>query len=249
MAAFTTEGIVLRSHLLGEADKILTIFSPDRGKFRAVAKGSRRPKSRLVGVSELLTCSTLHGSTGRNLDIVVEAEVRNIFGGIRRDLSRTAWAQYAAELVDASVGEGQPMPRYYQAVFEHLVALDSGGHPEVLTRAFELGALTQLGYAPQLSRCVLCEGEAEGAVVYFSPRNGGLLCRECEAKESNVAKLSKGALESMRVLAGGDARMVSMLRLSDSIRSEIEGANLGFLAYHLERIPKSLEFARAVSDM
>lgn len=248
MATFTTEGIVLRSYLLGEADKILTIFSPDRGKFRAVVKGARRAKSRLVGVAEPLCCSTLHGSTGRNLDIITQAEVRAIFGGIRRDLVRTSWAQYAAELVDLSVGDGQSLPRLYDVLLGHLVRLDSGGEPEVLTRAFELAALQQLGYGPQLQECSAC-GEPPGeAWTSFSPRHGGLLCAACGAQVPGTVRLSRGALESIRVLARGDDRAVMSLRLSGSARAEIEDANLGFLAYHLERVPKSLEFARSVSE-
>ncbi len=97
---YQTEAIVLKRIKLGEADKILTLYSPTIGKFRAVAKGVRRPKSRLGGHVELLTRTSLLVAHGQNLDIVTQAQLVEPYLGLRDHLPAAGLAMYLAELVD-----------------------------------------------------------------------------------------------------------------------------------------------------
>src|SRR5712692_10224619 len=98
--SYSTEAIVLKRTDLGEADRILTLFTPAKGKIRAVAKGTRRPTSKLAGHLDLLTRSQLQVALGRNLDIVTQAEGRENFRYLRTELWHMTCGFYLAELVD-----------------------------------------------------------------------------------------------------------------------------------------------------
>jgi len=103
---YRTEAIVLRRSNFGEADRLLTLYTPEWGKLRVIAKGVRKPTSRKSGHLELFTHSRLLVAKGRNLDIVTQAETLHSFRPLREDLLRTGWAYYAAELLDRFVEEG-----------------------------------------------------------------------------------------------------------------------------------------------
>src|SRR5436305_9819437 len=98
---YRSEGIVLKAYNYGEADHILTLFTPNAGKLRAVAKGMRRTKSRMSGHLDLFKRSTLLVARGRQLDLVTQAETIESFSAMREDLWRSTYCHYVAELVDA----------------------------------------------------------------------------------------------------------------------------------------------------
>jgi len=96
---YKTHAIVLKRINLGEADKILTLYTPNLGKLSAIAKGVRRPKSKMGGHLELLTHCSLMLARGQNLDIITQSETISSFLPLRDDLWRSSLALYAAELV------------------------------------------------------------------------------------------------------------------------------------------------------
>lgn len=107
---YRTHAVVLRRHNIGEADRVLTLFTPTYGKVRAVAKGVRRMKSRLAGHVELFSRVDVLLAHGRSLDIVTQAEVRDPFRALRGDLWKAAYASYVAELVDRFAEERHDGP-------------------------------------------------------------------------------------------------------------------------------------------
>ena len=117
---YDTEGVVLRRSDFGEADRILTIFTPAHGKVRAIAKGVRRTTSRKAGHLELFTRTQLLLATGRDLDIVTQAEARERLDSLTRDVWRGAAAWYITELVDRFLADADPHPRLYALFVETL---------------------------------------------------------------------------------------------------------------------------------
>ena len=117
---YRTQAVVLRRHNIGEADRVLTLFTPTHGKIRAVAKGVRRMKSRLAGHVELFSRVDILLAHGRTLDIVTQAEVRDPFLALRGDLWKAAYASYVAELVDRFAEERHDGPESH-ILFDVLV--------------------------------------------------------------------------------------------------------------------------------
>ena len=148
---YRTEGVVIRQMPLGEADRILTLCSPDMGKVRAVAKGVRRTKSRLGGHLELLNRVSVSVAIGRNLDTINEASSISTFSGIRTDLRRISRAMYVAELVDCFSMEGNGNQAIYHLLLSTLLWLERAANLDLLMRWFEMRLLECPGTCPNLS--------------------------------------------------------------------------------------------------
>src|SRR5205807_10393357 len=123
--SYSSEAIVLKRTDLGEADRILTLFTPNKGKFRAVAKGTRRPVSKLAGHVDLLCRSQLQIALGRNLDIVTQAEGRENFLHLRTDLWHMTCGFYLAELVDRFIEERTQHQDVYAFLWGMVCFLDA----------------------------------------------------------------------------------------------------------------------------
>ena len=145
---YKTEAIVLRQRKLGEADKIVTLYTSHQGKLDAVAKGVRRTKSRLAGHLEPLTLGAYLLAEGRELDIVTQADTVEAFPALRDDLERLSRGLYCAELVERLTPERSEANPVFRLLAETLGYLNSAPEYELVARRFELRLLGELGYRP-----------------------------------------------------------------------------------------------------
>ncbi len=244
---YRTEGIVIRRMNVGEADKILTLYTINRGKLRAVAKGVRRTTSRLGGYVELFTQSRILVARGRNLDIVTQSEPINVFRNLREDLNLFAHASYAAELLDRLTEDNSENYPAYELLVQTYEALNDGEDPNITLRAYELRLLDYMGYRPQLQQCVRCSVQLRPEVNYFSPELGGMLCPNCGNIERRSMELSVEALKVMRYLQKNPFNTGPRLRLSEGLRREIEQVMRSYTRYLLDRDLKSAEFIHTIS--
>src|SRR4051794_30135593 len=105
MPSYNATSLVVHRLDLGEHDRILTLFTREKGKVSAIAKGSRRAASRLSGATELFIQARLQLGVGRTLDVVSQCEIQQSFSGLRQDLQRLARATYFCELLDRLTGD------------------------------------------------------------------------------------------------------------------------------------------------
>ncbi len=154
---YKTQAIVLRQRKLGEADKIVTLYTSHGGRVDAVAKGVRRTKSKLAGHLEPLTLGSYLLAEGRELDIVTQAETVDAFPGLREDLERLSRGLYCAELVDRLTPERSEGNPIFRLLHETLGYLGTSPGYELAVRRFELRLMDQLGYRPALSACAVCD--------------------------------------------------------------------------------------------
>lgn len=201
MATYTTEGITLKQHLLGEYDKILVLFTREHGLKRVVAKGARRAKSKLGGKSEPLYKATWFLASGKNMDVVAQCETEHAHRALRADLDRLLHGMYLAELVEAFLEEGDAHPELFDLFAACLLALEVAESPELITAWFEVAFLNGLGYELELSACVQC-GEALGTDgCGFSGEGGGTLCDGCSAIAGGMRLHAKGLTLLQRLSA------------------------------------------------
>lgn len=195
MPTYTVHAINIGSFLLGEADKVLTLFSMERGTIRAVAKGARKPGTKMSGRSDVLCVNKLLLSTGRTFEIITQAESIEGFPEFRQDLRRMSYALYYAELTNHF---GQGLSEESQSYFEFLIkALDlqarSSHDPEWLCLEFELGLLDALGYRPELTYCVICrEVLGDYNLGTFNRESGGVVCQSCSLQERQYVTRESG---------------------------------------------------------
>lgn len=248
MALYKAEGVVLRARDFGEADKIITVITAERGKIEAVAKGARRPRNRFCGPTQVFTHVHLVLFSGRSLDTVSQAEIAEPFRAVREDLVRMAYASYFAELVDQLVQDEDPHPGLVPLLLVTLHALQAGQEPGVWRKLFELRLLNLLGYRPRLDACAAC-GDPIGADAvaarFFSAEMGGLVCPGC-IPEAGARKISQGAVESMKWLLTVDPRRVAALRLDGPAAAELGPVLRDYVVARTEQRIKSLEFLESL---
>jgi len=236
---YQTEAIIIRKIKLGEADRILTLYTPYLGKIKAVAKGVRRPRSKLAGHLELLTHSLVSLARGRNLDTITGSQTINSFLPLKSDLKLTSYALYATELVDQFTAEHIENYPLFQLLLETLHQLCQAGNNELALRYFELHLLNQVGYRPQLQQCVSCRQPLEPTTNSFCPGAGGMLCPSCCQSQPLTRPISVNALKVLRLLQSSGYDTVVKLKMDSELSHQLEMVMRDYLRYLLEREVKS----------
>jgi DNA repair protein RecO (recombination protein O) len=237
---YKTEAIVLKRIILGEADKILVLYTPNLGKISAIAKGSRRPKSKLAGHLELLTHCRMMLARGQNLDVISQSETVSGFMPLRDNLWHTSLALYAAELVDQLTEEHIDNYPVYQLLLETLHRLSEGDNGELTLRYFELHLLAYLGYKPELNECTICKSRLQpGDENYFSAGAGGVLCPDCRRKQPLSRPISLNALKTLRYWQSNDYEKARKVKVGVELMQELEIILRQYIRYILERDLKS----------
>jgi DNA repair protein RecO (recombination protein O) len=183
---------------LGEADRIVTLFSRDEGKIRAVAKGVRRSTSRSAGHLEPFTLSDILFAVGKELDIISQADTLESFRTVREDLELTTHAYYLAEMVDLLTEDRQENRAVYDILIGGLRALAEAVDVRLVLIAFHLQLLEALGYRPELRECVSCRSEIQPERNHFSALLGGVVCPMCGPREPTARAIGTSALKLLR---------------------------------------------------
>jgi DNA repair protein RecO (recombination protein O) len=239
---YKTEAIVLRRVNLGEADSIFTLYTPNLGKIRAVAKGVRRPRSKLGGHLEPLTQSSLLIAQGRNLDIITQSQTIDSFLPLKASLYHAGCAIYMAELVDQFAPEHVESYASYRLLHQSLEWLCEARTCELVLRHFELHLLSLLGYQPELYECLHCRLPLKPGRNVFSALEGGVLCPDCGESLASLRPVSVDAVKAMRFLLASDRSTASRLRLTSELSQELEQLTRAYIHHILERDVKSTGF-------
>ena len=248
--SYRTEAIVLRQTLLGEADRILTLYTQDMGKVRAVAKGVRRPKSRLGGHLELLNRVSVSLSQGRNLDIVAEAQIVESYAGLRSDLQRLSEAVYLAELVDRFTVEGSQSYDVYRMLLSTYNRLSENEGSALLLRHFEMWLLDYSGYRPETHHCLSCRESLTPQDHLFSSASGGVFCPDCRTlATAPLIVVSLAAMKVLRLLQREQRYDdVADVAVSNGTMVEVDRVLKSYIRYLIEAELKSARFLDLVSS-
>ncbi len=241
MPTYRDEAVVLRTHKLGEADRIITLLSRTHGKIRAVARGVRRTSSKFGGRLEPFSHVDVQFASGRNLDVITQAETLHAYDApLRIDYGAFTAGQAMVETADRLVTEeGEPALQQYRLLVGALRTLGSGTPcgprpATMILDSYLLRALSVAGYAPALASCARCG--LEGPHAGFSPEAGGMVCQAC--RPPRTALPSDDAWTLISALLAGD--WPATAEISDRARNEVSGLIAAFAAWHMERGLRSL---------
>lgn len=236
--SYRDDAVVLRTHKLGEADRIITLLTKHHGQVRAVAKGVRRTTSRFGARLEPFMVADLQLISGRTLDIVTQAVAKGAYGSsIAADYGRftvaAAMTETAEKLTDADAESGTAQ---YNLLVGALAALSRSDHaPELILDSYLLRALATGGWAPSFTDCARCG--KPGLHTAFAAPLGGMVCGDCRPPGSPAPAPETVVL--LGALLTGDW---SVADASDSRhRREAAGLVASYLQWHLERALKSLK--------
>ncbi|MCO5184524.1 MAG: DNA repair protein RecO [Anaerolineae bacterium] len=245
---FRTEAIVLRRSDFGEADRLLTLYSREYGKIRAIAKGARKPQSRKTGHVELFMRANYLLAQGRNLHIVTQAELVEPYAPLREDLVRATYAAYVTELLDKFAPDEEVNRTLYQLLTDALARFALTDNFLLAARHYELHLLTLVGFQPQLFRCVVSGATIVEEDQFFSVELGGLIAPGHERADRNVRPISAAAVKVLRYLQTRQWGAVESLQLRTALHRELENHLHAYLAFHLERQVKSAEFLQRLRN-
>ena len=243
---YRTRAVVLRRRNYGEADRILTVFTPELGRRILIAKGARRTTSRKAGHLEPFNHANLLAAQARTWDIITESETVESFQSLRADLDCISRAAYICELVDASTAEDDENRLLWELLLLCLRELDAGTGcgqgGDLLLRWFELNLLSLMGFQPQLFVCLGCGVDLRPVKNYLHLQAGGVFCPGCGQNMPSTEPITPDVLKILRHLTRTHWPELRALQLRQATARAIENILHRYLVFVFERRLKSAEF-------
>ena len=229
MPLYRDVGVVVRTHKLGESDRIVTLITQDSGKVRAVAKGIRKTTSKFGSRLEPMSHVQVQLYRGRELDIVNQVELVEVTTATRRNLEATTDGLAMCEVVEQLAHERSPSPHLYRMLVGALRQLNSE-YSALLLPALQLRLLQEEGVGPCVDRCIVCSGTED--LVAIDVQGGGVQCRH----HRRGTAISSRALAILQEVL--DGRITSVVRNNDlpndTVR-EVVSYGRSAMEHHLER--------------
>jgi DNA repair protein RecO (recombination protein O) len=240
---YRTDAIILRRRNSGEADRLLTVFTPRYGKLQLMAKGARKITSRKAGHIELFMLTDMQVARSRSWDIISQAVTVESYRAVREDLDKTSQAYYLAELIDRFTEENDPNQPLFELLALTLARLSHVDDPYITLRYFELHMLGLVGFQPQLHFCLTCEEGIEPVENnYFHIADGGVLCPRHGQIRPNAEIIPLPVLKVLRFLQNEPWERAANLQLTPATRQQVENLLLAYITFLLERKLKSIDF-------
>lgn len=241
MGFYKTEALILKVRSWGEADQLVTLFSRERGKLVAMAKGARKPQSKLRAGIQPLTYSDLMLHTGRSIDRITGSQSLRGYN-LRDQLDKLTLGMYWADLLDRVLPERESNPPIFDLALKSLAVLETAGFNGSRLEAFSLfvewSLIGLMGYQPCLDCCVACREPREverERVFFFSAAEGGLLCPPCSLEAGGLLRLTAPTVAVLRRWPLMGFEQFSRLTVSPASRREIDRVIENVLRYNLEQ--------------
>lgn len=242
------EAIIIAHRELGEADRIVRIFTLENGKLNTLAKGVRKIQSRKAAHLEPFTHAALVLARGHTFWIVTQADTISNFASIRDDLAKTAEASYTLELIDRVSSENQPEQAMYRLLLNTLKRIDVLDDTFNAVKFFEIRFLEVAGFRPELTHCVSCKKIIEAQDQYFSPSQGGILCPQCGPFDNKAVQATKEALRYMRHFQRSRYQDLAAVIVPEKIRLEMQRLLDIYISVMMEWRLNTPEFVRQIKN-
>lgn len=214
------EGIVIRTTDYGETNKIVTLYTREFGKVGVMARGAKKPNSRLAAVTQLFTYGQYLFQASTGLGGLQQGEMISSMRAIREDIFLTAHASYIVDLTDKVTEDREPNPFLFELLLQTLNYMNEGYDLEILTNIYEMKMLNAQGLYPILDRCVNC-GSAEGD-YNFSIKEGGILCHRCFEQDPYRIKTSPGTVRLLRLFYLLDLNRLGNISVKPETKAELK---------------------------
>lgn len=214
------EGIVIRTIDYGETNKIVNLLTREMGKIGVMARGAKKPQSRLTSVSQMFIYGHFLVQMGSGLGTLQQGEIINSFRGLREDLEKSAYSAYIVELTDKLTEEKKTNPFLFELLYQTLNYINEGMDLEILTYIYEMKMLNIAGIYPKLDGCVNCSN-TEGKFA-FSIREGGFICHRCFHIDPNLILISPATLKLLRIFYYFDLHRLGKISVKDTTKKELK---------------------------
>jgi DNA repair protein RecO (recombination protein O) len=247
--SFRVDAVVLRHSDYGEADRLLTMYTRQLGKTRALAKGARKIASRKAGHIETFTHVKLQLAKGRDMFLITQADTVDAYLPLREDLILTSQAAYVMELLDRFTYENDTEnASTFRLLTDTLARLASKADPWLVIRFYEMRLLDFMGFRPQLLECANCGREIVAEDQFFSFTAGGVVCPRCGHGLPTVRNISVDTLKYLRHFQRSSYTEASRARPSPEVQQEAEVLMQGYFTYLLERELNTPGFLKKIRE-
>ena len=243
---------MLKRKDIGEADRLITLFTKQHGKLSASAKGVRKINSRRAGNLEILNHVKILLHQTKGLPIVTEAETVADFGQLKKDLKKLSLVYLVFELVDQFLSEEQENSAIFNLLKDTLEALEKSETQEkakVFATNFQFKFLLQVGYLPQLHNCVRCNQEIQPETNFLAPNLGGLVDKGCSREVLLSRSLSVDAIKTLRFIEKKSILELYKLSLEKKLLKEVWDSLNFYTTFFLEKDLRTPRFALAVEKL
>lgn len=239
-----TSAIILNRQAYREDDSLVTVYTPDLGKLNLVARGTKKLQSKLAGHIEPLTLADIMIIPGRGFDYIGSAVSREIYLGIREDLNKLYYAGQVVRIFNRLVKEGDVETRLFFLLADWLENLNNFAefkkeNGELLWIFFIWQFLAELGYKPEMYKCLICNEEIKPGQSYFNLAKGGVVCQSCFERErsstsfmeTDILPISDNCVKMVRFILIGKFSQAEKTRIDKKLIRELSGLADGFVKY------------------
>jgi DNA repair protein RecO (recombination protein O) len=232
---YRTVGFILGKKDRGESDRVFTIYTKDFGKLELLAKGERKITSKLRGGLELFFLSEIEFIQGKNYKTLTDTVLVDDFKELKKDLKILGVLYKISEVLDSLVKEAEPDEKIWELLKEVFEKL-SNIKPEIVYYYFFWNFLSFLGYQPELYHCSLCQKKLSPESIYFSPKEGGLTCGQCEKSIEPARKIESDAIKIIRIIVKKDWPVLKKLKIKKEELKALKSVSNYYFSSAIERI-------------
>jgi DNA repair protein RecO (recombination protein O) len=238
-----TQGIVLKSFDIRETSRIAVFFTKDYGKVSGILKGIRKDPKKFGSHIDRFSVNDIVYYQSRNSDLhlVSQCDLRQFFFPVRQDLKKSLAASYILELVNIIMPSEEKNEKVYELMLNFLSTLGQAADINPLVYVFQIKTLLYSGFKPHLDTCLKCQERIEGTAK-FSLREGGLICLDCPAPETDVHLVSRGTVASLLHIERNEWQNCLKLKFTEAAKKELKYILNNFLVFHLGRKVKSAKY-------
>ncbi|TSC91271.1 MAG: DNA repair protein RecO (recombination protein O) [Candidatus Berkelbacteria bacterium Licking1014_96] len=246
--SYKTKAIIIKQYEVGEADRIVVVFSREFGRLVLKARGVRKILAKLKGHLELLAYTQLEIHQGRSLDTIIGAEAQSLFKKIRQNLRSTSRLYLVLEFLNKILPEGEPHPEIFDRLLYLLENLDKKESRErriVVITYFCLQVLRELGYYPHFRECLKCQKDIESGGNFFDFLGAGIVCRDCGGEEA-LMPVSDQAVIFLRFLIENNNIFLPEIKVLPKVSVEAYSLVERYLETTIDSELKSKKFVKLV---
>jgi DNA repair protein RecO (recombination protein O) len=214
------EAIVIRTTDYGETNKIITLYTREWGKIGVMARGAKKPNSRLSSITQLFTHGYFLVQKSTGLGSLQQGEMLTSMRGIGEDIFLTAYASYIVELTDKCTEDKKPNPFHFELLYQTLNYMNEGYDPDVLMNIYDMKMLNVMGLYPILNQCSVC-GSTDGHFS-FSIREGGFICHRCLDRDPYHLKISQATVKLLRIFYFFDLSRLGNISVKTETKEELK---------------------------
>nr|WP_302597546.1 DNA repair protein RecO [uncultured Cellulosilyticum sp.] len=248
-----TKALVIREYTIGESDKYITLFTKEIGKIQVLAPRAKKSDKGFASGTQVFVYGDFMLTSFKDTYRLVGVEVIEMFHSIREDLMNLSYASYIMEFIQSVTEPELPQQDLLKLTLMTLKALTKGEMtPQLIRRTFELRAMSLIGFMPQLMACSGC-GEVleEDArqIYYFSPEEGGLVCKSCKLDVNFSLSIQYTTLYCMKYIVNVPLNQLFYFNLTPEIQAELDGVCEAYVGYYIDKEFKTLDFIGRIEKM